>query len=286
MALPVIICILNYNNGANTIRCLESIFAQTNRAYRILIIDNHSTDDSVEVLALFLERIGKNIERIIANTHLPSNPPSFETITLLLADRNGGYAYGNNLGIRWAQRMGGFSFILILNNDVTLKETFLDVMHERLQELQHLHQTKKIALGAIELGMDGTIHHEGFHFLHIPTGIVFPKPMYPSLPYLVGAALFLPIHVPLMDESYFLYFDDIQYSQNLKKEGYFIETATNATYFHEPGGSILVHRQWVIFRSLVRFYAKNYPWLLPLVVPIRLLLIGYLAVKRLLRASL
>jgi GT2 family glycosyltransferase len=85
---PLIAVVLNWNGGADTLRCLESL-----AAVDTIVVDNGSTDGSdVE-----LERLFPHVELIRAGTNL-------------------GYAGGNNLGLSRAFERGA-AWALLVNND-------------------------------------------------------------------------------------------------------------------------------------------------------------------------
>ncbi|MEI6123986.1 MAG: glycosyltransferase [Bacteroidota bacterium] len=273
------ICILNYNNGQKTINCLASVLKQTVENYRIIIIDNNSDDGSSLIIDEFAEQHKMQL-RYIKTTELPTT--LFKTsseIVFLRASRNGGYSFGNNWGIRAAQSCGLFTHVLIINNDVVLKPSFLEEMLKQYQLLANRFDTELIALGATEMGGSGGVHHHGFHYIHLLTGITVFKPCFPSFKYIVGACIFLPIHAPLMDESFFLYFDDVQYTKILLRNNFLIQNYPDAVFVHDVGGTPKRNTQLLIYKSLLRFYRLNYPWLLPVVVPVRWLLLAYLWVK-------
>lgn len=273
------ICILNYNNGPKTIRCISGVLNQTIRDYRLILIDNHSTNDSLGVIQSFLEK--KNMQFRFVNTlneHDDLHPVPRE-IFIIKSGKNGGYSYGNNLGIRLAGSPGMFSYLLIINNDIVLKENFLEEIVNCYEALRIRYKTEKIALGTTELGADGKIHHSGFHYIHLLSGITFPKPFFPSFKYIVGSCIFINIGAPLMDESFFLYFDDTQYSKILRRNGYILESSSRSRFIHDVGGTGKKNIQGMIFKSFLRFYRLNYPFLLPFVVPVRIVLIAYLCIK-------
>jgi GT2 family glycosyltransferase len=87
--------ILNWNNAAQTLDCLASLRQSDYPALDVIVVDNASTDDSVN---------------IIRNAH-PKVP-------LLVSTANLGYAGGNNLGIRRALENGA-AWVFILNDDTT-----------------------------------------------------------------------------------------------------------------------------------------------------------------------
>lgn len=97
----VAIVILNWNGKEDTIECLESLKHITYPNYEILLVDNGSTDGSVEC---FRERY-----------------PGMEIIE---NGENLGFAEGNNVGIRRVMDEGA-DYVLLLNNDTVVDPEFL-----------------------------------------------------------------------------------------------------------------------------------------------------------------
>lgn len=72
------IVILNWNTCALLKRCLETVLAsEGDFSYRVIVVDNASTDDSVAMLRA-----------------------DFPQVELIVSETNGGYPYGNNLGLK------------------------------------------------------------------------------------------------------------------------------------------------------------------------------------------
>ena len=95
-SMPRVCClILNYND-AETVLTLVSLIRDFSELDEILVVDNNSTDDSFDVL--------KN--------------NSIDSYHLISTNRNGGYGYGNNYGIRYAKEVLGCDFVLLSNPDV------------------------------------------------------------------------------------------------------------------------------------------------------------------------
>ncbi len=101
MEPKVAIIILNWNGKKDTIECLESLKHITYPNYELLLVDNGSTDGSVEC---FRERY-----------------PGMEIIE---NSENLGFAEGNNVGIRMAMEKG-VDYVLLLNNDTVVDPEFL-----------------------------------------------------------------------------------------------------------------------------------------------------------------
>lgn len=105
------IIILNYKSATDCITCISSIEKKTAVSYKIYIVDGCSPDDSYKVLSQYFET-KRNVE-------------------LLKSDINGGYSYGNNLGIKKAIADGADA-ILIVNPDIILENNAIDLMYHEL----------------------------------------------------------------------------------------------------------------------------------------------------------
>lgn len=96
------IVILNYLNWWDTVELIETIQKQTFKNYYVVIVDNHSQNDSVEKL----EKLYSGEERI----------------HLIEASGNEGFARGNNIGIYYAINELNVQDVFLLNNDTLLFE--------------------------------------------------------------------------------------------------------------------------------------------------------------------
>lgn len=94
--------VLNYNNYMDTIECVESIIIQKDPDSSIVIVDNHSQNDSYSLL-----------KRRYAN---------IDNIHLLVSSVNLGFAKGNNLGYEYAKKYLSPDFIVIINNDTIISQ--------------------------------------------------------------------------------------------------------------------------------------------------------------------
>lgn len=127
------IVILNYNTWEITSKCVQSVIQTCLLNYKIYIVDNHSNNFSYEIL----------FEKYISNPN----------IILIKSDFNGGYAKGNNIGIR-AGIQDGCKYIVVTNNDVI----FYDDCIEKLFNFVHnSHQT--VICGPKILNSNGGIQH-------------------------------------------------------------------------------------------------------------------------------
>lgn len=99
----VSIIIINWNGLSDTIECLNSLKKITYPNYEIIIVDNNSIGNDVDVL----EKKYKNYIQVIRS------------------EKNLGFAAGNNLGIKHVIKKNNCHYILLLNNDTLVKKFFL-----------------------------------------------------------------------------------------------------------------------------------------------------------------
>lgn len=138
--IPVAIIILTWNGLDYTRRCISSLrrFTQKN-TYQLIIVDNGSTDGTVEYLR-----------------ELPD-------VTLILNEENVGFVRGNNQAI---ERLGGNADVILLNNDT-------EVPHDQGAWIYHLQQT---AYSSPDIGVvgcrlrqpNGYLQHAGA-YMPVPT---------------------------------------------------------------------------------------------------------------------
>jgi GT2 family glycosyltransferase len=96
MPMKVSIIIINYNTAELTSNCIKSVMAYTKGIdYEIILVDNASTETDADAFTR-----------------------EFPTIQLVKSKVNGGFAYGNNLGIEKATG----DYILLLNSDTILQK--------------------------------------------------------------------------------------------------------------------------------------------------------------------
>ncbi len=93
MNIDVSIIIVNYNTCKMTCECIDSIVEKTKGiSYEIILVDNASNDGSKE----FFEKDNR--------------------ITYIYSEKNGGFGYGNNLGMKVAKG----KYFFLLNSDTLL----------------------------------------------------------------------------------------------------------------------------------------------------------------------
>ena len=114
--MKLVFVILNYCTHTETIECISSISDHIDTDdYRIVVVDNGSTDDSLNEL--------QKKYRNDAKVHV------------IATNKNLGFAQGNNFGIKYANETYSPEFVVVLNSDI---ELFQDDLYRRLvTEYQH-----------------------------------------------------------------------------------------------------------------------------------------------------
>ncbi|MBP8591197.1 glycosyltransferase family 2 protein [Candidatus Shapirobacteria bacterium] len=230
----------------------------------IIVVDNHSQDDSVEML--------ENLKFKIKNLKLK----------IIVNNDNLGFAKANNQGIKESRG----KYILLLNSDTIVKDKALEKMVSYLEENPQVGGVSPLLLNA-----DGSAQIDYYmrfpnlwqiFFYHnrllrplamkspLVNLICFPvkKVPYP-VDQLPGAAMMARRKVwqkvGLLDEDYPFYFEDVDWAWRAKKMGQKLMVLPQAEIIHLGGGSWKkgkarpeeYYRQF--FASMAIFLKKNYP---------------------------
>ena len=265
MAPSVYVIVLNWNNYPYTLGCLASLEKLDYPNYHIIVVDNGSTDDSV---------------RRIRN--------AYPSVTLLKIEGNVGFAGGNNVGIRYALEQGA-DYVWLLNNDTRVDPNALTAMVSVAER-----DPKAGAVGAVLYYMDEPERVQAWGggrvslWWGISRHFTAPVPV-ERIHYITGASLLIRREaleeVGLLDEGFFMYWEDADFGFRLRKAGWKIAVASSARVWHKESAS-LGKRNPVMDRyfsaSAARFFQHHAPY--P-VVPILVGFWGRLA-KRVIRLDL
>lgn len=241
----VSIITINYNQSDVTIDLLESLQKVTYPSFEIIVVDNASPSDNPD-----------RIKR------------SFPQVHLIKSLENLGFAGGNNLGIKASKG----EYLFFINNDTIVPENILEPLVERLSRNPQVGMVSP----KIKFHWDpGLIQYAGYTKMNpytvrnhsigyrLPDSERFNQPS--ETESIHGAAMMVPRavieKVGLMPEVYFLYYEEHDWAQMVKRSGYKI--------FYEPGSYIL-HKESVstgkdspfktyyITRNRLVFTRRNY----------------------------
>lgn len=266
------IVILNYRTPELTVACLRSLVdeVQALPGTQVTVVDNASADGSVE-----------QISAAIATEN-------WDWVTFLPQDRNGGYAFGNNVGIRPALAADNPpDYFLLLNPDTVVRPGALQAL------VDFMDRTPAAGIAGSRLEEpDGTPQCSAFRFPNVWSeldsglrlGVVtqlLNQRIVPILPvteaiqqvdWVAGASMIVRRQVfetaGLMDEKYFLYFEEVDFCVAAQKAGWSCWYVPESRVVHYVGQSSGVtdtkrkakRRPTYWFDSRRRFFVKNYGW--------------------------
>jgi GT2 family glycosyltransferase len=237
---------VNWNRPDLTLRCLEALQRTVGAQWRLYIVDNASTDDSVQRL----ENLG-------------------EIVTLIQAKSNGGWTGGNNLGVRRALA-DGYRNVLLLNNDAFVEPATL----ANLLAAKGGKEGEAI-LGPIHLDGAG----EAFDFVgtddNPETGLYVAKSVQSeavaALPEIIptssikGAGILADaLHferVGLFDERFYLNFDETDWCYRARKLGFPLAMVKAARIHHlgsaTIGGFLSPLQSYFMTRNVLLFSERH-----------------------------
>ncbi|MCG2840239.1 glycosyltransferase family 2 protein [Sandaracinobacter sp. RS1-74] len=313
------VIVINWNRWADSLECLESLM-RTDQPVRIVLIDNASADDSLERIRAWasgaeswespagplgrLTRppLRKPIPiRELTDEEALTARPGQELLTIIRSSENRGFAGGNNLAMRHALNDPAVAYCWCLNNDTVVEPDAPRALLARMDathkvgmcgtqvRFYHRPGTWQQLNGSRFKLMTGQSHGIG---ANVPVTRPFdPKKVALDTDFVLGASLavsraFLET-VGFMEESYFLYFEEMDWS--VRNRGRFaIAFAHGAIVYHKEGGSIgssgkrgqrSETAEYYLLRSRLKFYRRNFPLLWPMQYPLGM----WQMTKRLLR---
>lgn len=250
--MEISIVTLNYHKSHLTLACIHSLWEQFSTeflsdAIELIIVDNHSQDDSIE-----------QIEKAIVTS-------KWKNITLIKNTKNDGFAKGCNIG---ATRAKG-KYILFLNNDTLIKDRGIITM----KEFMDMHDSIAI-LGGKLVNRDGTPQscvgsfYSPISILLLLTGLqkygmVDKNPeKIKKVDWVKGGLLMVREGVfnklGGFDENIFMYTEDMEFCYRAKQQGFDVYFYPDISVYHKESGSsnrtfAVIH----IYKNLLYFYKKH-----------------------------
>lgn len=297
MGNPAIAAIvLQYGHWERTAESVRSLLDSELPPRWIIIVDNASPDDSCAKIGQWLASTDRPLSVIDDSSPLPSTP-----LVLLTQARNGGYAAGNNAGMRLALKLGADA-VLILNNDARLAPSALGHMWNTLKNTPNAglcgakivyplpDSPLQCCAGGFTNYLTGlsTFTGEG---LTLATDNLSRDQVEKNLNFICGACVLASRKfiedVGLLDEGYFLYCEEQDWA--LRAAGRFgLVYAPEAICIHDEGTTTGWNRRtfhWKLglrlLQSRLRLCMRHHPPYLPTVVLGCLFAAGRLLLKKL-----
>lgn len=264
------IILVNYNSWKDTIICLEDLKQKDWRNFEVVLVDNFSTDNSVESIENYisghdLSLVKEKFPNWQRSTYNNQNLP----IHFLKSDFNKGFASGNNIGIEFAlSKYNKPFYIWMLNNDTVVK-------HNSLPKLISFFESNNYGLIGSKI-LDFDPPHEiqslygSFCEFSGRVRVVNTVNSKVRMSYPIGASMFTSSvvveKVGMLNEDYFLYFEEIDYATRVVKNNYKIGICLASIVYHKQGSSTKAFEKEKLrnltmesykYKGLIKFY-KNY----------------------------
>jgi N-acetylglucosaminyl-diphospho-decaprenol L-rhamnosyltransferase len=266
--LDIAVVIVSYKCASLTIDSLRSVAVERSAAgltIRAVVVDNASGD--APSIAEAIESNGWN-----------------SWVTLVTAAKNGGFAYGNNLGVARAYEDQVPSYVYLLNPDAQVRPGAIGSLARFLES----HPQVGIAGSSFE-NLDGSDWPIAFHFPSLMSEMLHGMELSPlmrlfkrwtvaqtmtktpqPIDWICGASMLIRPAVLEsiggMDENYFLYFEETDFCYRAKKAGFATWYVPESRVMHIRGQSTTVTDEtkgpqrlppyW--FESRRRYFAMTY----------------------------
>ncbi len=238
----VVAVVLNWNLPSQTLTCIRHLLLSDYPRLSIVVVDNGSTDDSVAVIHAM-----------------------FPTIDLIALAENRGYAGGNNAGIAWALERGA-DYVLLVNNDAVLATDAVTKL------LLGAGNSAEIATPRIDHASTNQLWHAGARlgrFNPLPRAVnenELGNGTSINVDFAVGCVLLVRRDVfevvGLLDERYFVYYEDLDFSTRVRAAGFRIVAVPASRAWHEVGASTRddsPHRTYLLMRYGA-VWGSGQPW--------------------------
>lgn len=240
----VSIITVNYNNAAVTRELLASLHNISYPAIEVIVVDNGSREDPTLVL----------------REEMPA-------AKIIRSGDNLGFSGGNNLGIKAATG----EYLFLVNNDTEFTEGLI----EGLLDIFSQFPDAGIASPKIRYFFhQDTIQYAGYHAVHNLTGrnsAIGSKETdegqhdaVAETPYAHGAAMMISRtameKVGLMPEIFFLYYEELDWSEQFRRKGYKIYYQYRSLIYHKESmstGKSSPLKTYYLTRNRLLFMRRN-----------------------------
>jgi len=224
------IIVLNYNGRDTLKKCLESIYLSDYENKEVVVVDNASTDGSFDEMRRHFQKF-----------HFIKN------------NQNIGFAAGNNVAIKWSlEKMA--DYVLLLNNDAYLEKNTLSILIRETEKnkkpgifcpLIYNGYTNKIWFsgGKIDWLKMRAIHQAGKTDFISGCAMLIHKDVFKK--------------IGLLDEKFFLYYEDADFSFRARKAGFDLKIIPEAKVYHYEKSSENIGKIYYLVLSAIIFFRKD-----------------------------
>ncbi len=241
------VVILNWNGTLFLRDCLRSVVQQTYPEYRVLVVDNGSTDGSPDIVR-----------------------DEFLDVRLLALPENLHFARGSNAGVREALRDPECTYVATLNNDTRVDPEWLSELVAQatpgvgmvasklvFMDRPHVLNSTGLAIGPDGSGMDrGWNQRDAGQF----------DRAFDVFGASAGAGLYrreVLDSVGLFDEDFFAYYEDLDLAWRIRRRRWHARFAPQSLVHHKFSASFgrgAFLKTYLCERNRIWNLVQNYPW--------------------------
>lgn len=242
--IGIVIC--NYNKSSYVVNCIQSVLESDTDDFDIYVVDNASTDDSVE-------QIQKNFG---------------DKVTLLINESNLGGSGGFNTGIRKALE-GGYPYIMCLDNDVLVDEAAVSSLLNFMEEhpdvgmlgsrVYHMEEPDYVQQFGLNIDFENyivdTLYANAYEDGTIPELLYCDTVATCSVMVRTEAVK----KAGIMPEDNFIYWDDMEWGWRIKEAGYQVAAYGASKVLHTMGAANrnnAVFTNYYNMRNRIHFFLK------------------------------
>ena len=259
----VYIILINWNGYLDTIECIKSLKSINYSNYEIIVVDNNSGNNE-----------SKKIKK------------EFPGVFLIQNRENLGFCKANNQGIKYSIKNHA-EYTLLLNNDTTVDREFLKRLINVVEKYSNIGLASAKTLSYFS---NKILFSKGKHYDFFGISILGKKELKEDIEvsdFLSGCVLLISNKVikkiGYLDEAYFAYIEDVDFSRRFKKAGYDIVVVKNSVIWHKKSSSagyinskkISSIQAYLQMRNTILFIRKHYSRLLQFIyIPINIIFKG------------
>jgi GT2 family glycosyltransferase/acetyltransferase-like isoleucine patch superfamily enzyme len=240
----VSIVTVNYNQTNVTRDLLISLRSITYPSIEIIVVDNGSADNSITLLK-----------------------DEFPEIKLILTGKNTGFAGGNNIGIK----AGSGDYFLLINNDVEVTPGFLEPLVDCFQKnpkvgiaspkIVYFNRDEKIQYAGSSRISPFTGRGKRYGYLEKDSG-QYDFDLKTELGHGAGLITSKVVldSVGLLPELYFLYYEEHDWTENVKRNGYEVHYVGTSKIYHKESistGKNSPLKTYYLSRNRILFAKRN-----------------------------
>ena len=246
----IAVILVNWKKYNLTSKCIDSLNKSNYKNFKIILVDNEYSEKSL-------------IE--LKNQH--------KELLVFKEKNNLGFAGGNNIGIRYALE-NDYDYIMLLNNDTEVKENFILPLVERMEKNLFLAAVQPLILNFSNKSIIWNAGGKLNKFLGLTSTRLNNNKLNSSIVFddytdwISGCCILIKSEtltkVGLLDEKFFTYYEDVDWSLRMKSLGYDLGFVKESIIYHHGSSSSKnkKNKEGVISSKIHYFNIRNHILLL------------------------